>query len=209
MRRHLEAMQTRWYGALVEKFNHRYPLRSYRSGCITLELGAGIGGHLCYEDILHQTYYANEFLPELCDKIKEKYPTVTTISGDCQCRLPLPDAYFDRILAIHVLEHLPNLPATLQEVYRLLKGNGYFSVVIPCEGGLAYTLARNISARPHFEKTYGQSYDWFIKHEHINLPGEILKELNELFEVRHKSYFPLIFPSVTFNLAIGLTLSKK
>ena len=36
------------------------------------------------------------------------------------------DGYFDRILAVHVLEHLPNLPAAIRECYRLCnKTKGY------------------------------------------------------------------------------------
>ena len=30
------------------------------------------------------------------------------------------DGFFDRSIAVHVLEHLPNLPAAIREVYRLL-----------------------------------------------------------------------------------------
>ena len=44
-------------------------------------------------------------------------------------------------------------------------------VVIPCEGGLAYSLARRISAQRIFEKRYGMSYRFFIESEHINVPA--------------------------------------
>ena len=83
-----------------------------------------------------------------------------TIVGDCQTRLPFEDGSFDRYLAIHVLEHLPNLPACIAEAWRLLdKDRGQFLAVIPCEGGLAYSLARRISAQRLFERTYGMPYE--------------------------------------------------
>jgi hypothetical protein len=82
-------------------------------------------------------------------------------------------------------------------------------VVIPCEGGWAYTLARNISARPHFEKKYKDSYDWFVAAEHLSRPNEIIEELERLFTVKHTRYFPLLIPVINFNLTIGLTLVKK
>ena len=48
-------------------------------------------------------------------------------------------------------------------------------VVIPCEGGLAYSLARRVSAQRIFEKRYGMSYRFFIESEHINVPREIMR----------------------------------
>jgi SAM-dependent methyltransferase len=213
MNRHLHALQHKWYG-FVERFNHKYPLRSVENvgrGRLlkTLEIGAGIGRHINYENYGQQEYHCNELLPELCMQIEERYPGVHVVSGDCQKRLPYDDAYFDRIISIHVFEHLPNLPAAIREIRRLLKPNGLLSVVIPCEGGMLTKVARNLSARPHFEKLYNQSYDWFIKSQHINMPDEILYELNRHFSIIHSVWFPLLIPSVNLNLFIGLTLVVK
>jgi SAM-dependent methyltransferase len=209
MNAHLHAMQSRWYG-FVETFNHRYPLKSSKKDIRTLEIGAGIGAHIAYEDISRQEYHANELRPELCRQIQELFPGVTAIAGDCQLGLPYEAGYFDRILAIHVLEHLPNLPAALREIRRVISDYGVFSVVIPCEGGLATYIARNLSAKPHFEKKYpGQKYSWFIKSEHINMPDEIFEELGIFFEIKHSHYYPLLIPSIDLNLFIGVTLIPK
>ena len=86
---------------------------------------------------------------------------------------------------------------------------GKFIIVIPCEGGFAYTLARDISARKIFEKKYNQKYDWFVKTEHINYPDEILEELDKLFTIQEISYFPLKIPSIPLNLCIGIVLISK
>jgi hypothetical protein len=137
-------------------------------------------------------------------------PQIKTITGDCQGRLPFPDGYFDRVLAIHVLEHLPNLPAAVAEMHRLCdKQRGVFLAVIPCEGSLAYTLARRISAQRIFEKRYKQPYKWFIEREHINRPHEIFAELNPYFEVVERSFFPIPIPLLTCNLVVGLTLKPR
>jgi SAM-dependent methyltransferase len=208
MGRHLEAVQKRWYG-FVERFNHGYPLRTFKPGQKTLEIGAGIGAHLNWEKYQEQEYHCNELRPPLCERIKQKYPGVEAVAGDCQTRLPYEDGYFDRVLAIHVLEHLPDLPTAIKEIRRILKDDGVFSVVIPCEGSLATRVARNISARPHFEKLYKQSYDWFINSEHINLPGEIFDELAPYFQIVHRRFYPLLLPITYINLFIGLTLKPK
>jgi ubiquinone/menaquinone biosynthesis C-methylase UbiE len=193
---------------LVEKFNHRYPLRTIASGVKTLEIGAGIGAHLGYENLYMQEYVALELRPDLAKKIRDTYPSVRVVVGDCQEKIDFPDNYFARVLAIHVLEHLPNLPKALDEIQRVLRPGGAFSVLIPCEGGFAYTMARNISARRIFEKRYKQNYDWFVACEHINRPGEIIAELRSRFSIVHRVYFPLLAPIVGLNLIIGLTLTN-
>jgi len=199
---------------LIERFNHGYPVRHapphFRR---TLEIGAGLGEHLQYEKLTpaqEENYHTLELRENMSRQISERFPLVHAVTGDCQQRLTFPDGYFDRILAIHVLEHLPNLPATVREMHRLCDPNeGTFSVVLPCEGGLAYTLARRISAQRIFEKRYQQPYRWFIEREHINRPHEILEELQRYFEITHRAFFPLPLPLVFCNLCIGLTLRPK
>jgi hypothetical protein len=95
-------------------------------------------------------------------------------------------------------------------MYRLCdKKNGIFSIVIPCEGGWLYSLARKISAQKIFERRYKQPYQWFIEREHINVPHEILTELSPYFEITHRSYFPLLLPFINYNLCIGMTLRPR
>lgn len=194
--------------SLIEKFNQTYPLRTYSSGTRrTLELGAGLGAHLHVEPLENQEYIALELREDLARSIRDSFPAIQVIVGDCQKRIDFPDGYFDRVLAIHILEHLPNLPKALDEVRRVLRKGGFFSILIPCEGGFAYTMARNISTRRIFEKRYKQSYDWFIKCEHINQPHEIIAELRSRFRITHRAFFPFPVPSVSVNLLIGLTLT--
>ena len=174
-----------------------------------MEIGAGLGAHLGYEKLNGQEYYAVELLQELADSIEARFPSVTTIVGDCQTRLPFDDAFFDRVLAIHVLEHLPNLPAALEEVARLLAPDARFVAVIPCEGGGLYSLARRFTSKRLFEREFRRDYDWFIRSEHINLPWEIRSELEKRFHVVEARYFPFRIPSVSANLIIGLTMRPR
>jgi SAM-dependent methyltransferase len=203
----------RRYG-VIDDFNHRYPVRHAARGFRrTLEIGAGIGEHLEYETLSDEqwvNYYALELRENMAGKIRTRFPRVQVVVGDCQTRLEFPDSYFDRILAIHVLEHLPNLPAAVAEMRRLCDSQkGIFSVVIPCEGGLAYSVARRISAQRIFERRYKQSYRWFIEREHINRPDEIIQVLETRFDVVHRAFFPLPIPLIATNLCIGLTLKPK
>jgi len=199
----------------VEKFNHEFPVKHSRPGFLTtLEIGAGLGEHLFYEKLTpeqEKNYYALELRENMAAKIREHHPRINAVTGDCQQRLDFADGYFDRYVAVHVLEHLPNLPACIKEAYRLINRNrGQLLVVIPCEGSPAYTAARKISAQRIFEKTYKMSYDVFIKREHINLPHEIFAELDPYFILERRRFFPLPFlPFVFNNLCIGLVLKPR
>ena len=118
--------------------------------------------------------------------------------------------FFDRVIAIHILEHLPNLPKALNEINRVIKTSGTFQIVIPCEGSLAYSIARKISAERIFKKRYEMDYEWFIKREHINSPLEIFTELEEYFKIDTIRFFPInIIPLKFCNLCIGINLTKK
>ena len=160
----------------IERINNVYPVQHAPPGRRTLEIGAGIGAHLRHENLERQEYYAVELRDEFLEPIRNEFPSVNAIAADCQERLPFADGFFDRALAIHVLEHLPDLPAALDEIYRVLSDGGHFAVVIPCEGGIAYGTRRRLTVQRQFERRYGVSYDWHIKSEHLSVPGEILTE---------------------------------
>ena len=206
------ASQSRY--KFIENFNHSYATKhSPKDFITTLEIGAGLGEHLEYENLNKQqkeNYVALELRKNMAEEIQKRHPGITIHIGDCQKELPFKDNHFDRVLAIHVLEHLPNLPACIKEMHRLIhKQNGVFSVVIPCEGGLAYRLARRVSAQRIFQKRYKLPYSLYIDNEHINKPHEILAELEQYFHIEHKKFFPLPLPSVNLNLCISLTLRPR
>jgi ubiquinone/menaquinone biosynthesis C-methylase UbiE len=196
--------------SVVDEFNHRYVVKnSPEIFSRTLEIGAGIGTHLQYENLTPEqesNYVAVDIRDNMVDEILKAFPRVKAVVGDCQEHLDFGEGHFDRILAIHVLEHLPNLPAAIKEMYRLCdKSKGVLSVVIPCEGSLAYKFARRLSAQRIFERRYKQSYRWFIEREHINRPWEIFEELRPYFTAVHSSYFPIPLKFEFCNLCIGAT----
>src|SRR6516225_5865935 len=195
---------------VIEKFNQLYPLRHLpiADRWRTLELGAGIGGHLEFEALDRQDYHCIELRDAMAQEIRNRYPAVVTVTADCQERIPYADAFFDRVVVIHVLEHLPNLPAALDEVHRVLKPDGVFSAVLPCDPGLVYELARKLSAERIFRARYHLPYRWFIRREHLNSPAEILQLIDGRFTVIDRAYFPLGVRVVNLNLCVGVTARK-
>ncbi len=200
---------------IVETFNHSFPVKHSRPGFLrTIEIGAGLGEHLHYEKLSAEqeaNYTAVELRENMAAEIRRRFPKVQAITGDCQARLDFPDGHFDRYIAVHVLEHLPDLPSCLKEAYRLLnKERGQLLVVIPCEGQPAYSLARKISAERVYNRNFKGGYRWLISREHINLPHEILAELDPYFTIEKKVLFPLPFlPFIFNNLCIGLSLRPR
>jgi SAM-dependent methyltransferase len=206
--KHFHEVLSDRYGA-IPRFNHRYATRSASAGARTLEIGAGLGEHLEFEDARDQHYVALELRPEMAEVIERDYPYVQTVIGDVQEGLPFDGGEFDRVLAIHVLEHLPDLPAALDEIRRVLRSGGLLSVVIPCEGGRIYGLGRQVTTRRMFEKRYQTDYDWYIKTEHLSVPAEITPELDARFTRVHASWFPFKVPTVHMNVCLGLTYVRR
>jgi len=211
MRDWLEALPNRY--RIADRFNHRYAARNNGPFLRTLEIGAGTGEHLRHEQLTAEQrngYVALELRENVAARFRERHPDIAIAVGDCQRRLAFPDGHFDRVLAIHVFEHLPDLPRAVDEAHRLLaKPSGRLVVVIPCEGGLAYGIARRISAKRIFERRYGRPYREFIEREHLSRPAEVIEEVLRRFTLVHRSYFPALIPSVFCNLFIGLTLAPR
>jgi SAM-dependent methyltransferase len=207
---HWHEVLPRRYG-VVDRFGHQFVAdRAPAAFARTLEIGAGLGEHLAYErldDAQRRGYVALELRESMAAELARRFPGVETLVADCEAPLPFPDGHFDRVIAVHVFEHLRNLPAALRELRRVCSPAGVLQAVIPCEGGLAYSLARRISAQRIFERRYGQPYRWCIEREHVNVPSEILEELAPHFAVVNRAFFPLRVPSIALNLVIGLTLS--
>ena len=182
----------------VRTFNHGFPLRTASPRAKTLEIGIGEGSHARIEQ--SGNYFG-------VDRDTSLNPERGKVAGaDIDVGLPFGSSIFDRVLAIHVLEHLANLPHALAEVARVMKPDGVFSVVIPCEGGIAYALGRTLTSRRIFERKFGKNFDWIMAYDHVNTASEILSEVRKRFRSVRTVYFPTRVPSVHTNLLIGIEL---
>ena len=96
------------YG-IVEDFNHNFVVKNSKKNFLsTLEIGSGIGEHLKYENLRplqKKNYFALDKRKNILKQLKNENPNIKTIQGDCQKRIDFKNNYFDRIIAIHVLEH--------------------------------------------------------------------------------------------------------
>jgi phosphatidylethanolamine/phosphatidyl-N-methylethanolamine N-methyltransferase len=65
--------------------------------------------------------------------------------------LSVPSASFDRLIATHVLEHLPKPERVLREWARVVRPGGTLSLILPCDPGLARRLGRHFGPHPQAE----------------------------------------------------------
>ena len=90
----------------LTRFDHAFTARSSLAGRRTPEIGVGSGTHLPYEP--DGEYVALEASSQLAAQIPSR-EGLSVVAADCEQRLPWEDDSFDRVLAIHLLEHLYNL----------------------------------------------------------------------------------------------------
>lgn len=86
------------------------------------------------------------------------------VRGDL-CRLPFRDATFDVIVCFHVLEHVPDDHAAMQELARVTRPDGETVVVVPWDPGRSDTFEDpTVTSPEERERLFGQS-------DHVRIYG--------------------------------------
>ena len=199
--------------SFVEKFNANF-FASLKDasppGQRILEIGPGKGNFIRNYLQPGDKYFVVERRQDFCNELSAHLEPGHAVCADIQQGVPLPDGSFDRIIAVHVLEHLPDLPRALTEINRLLQPAGHLDIVIPCEGALIYSAGRKFSSERVFKKKFKCDFKPIISSDHVNTAKEVLTEVYRQFHVEVKRFFPLgILPVVDCNLLIGLRASKR
>ena len=114
-------------------------------------------------------------------------------------RLDFADGSFDRLIAAHVLEHLPRPHEVLREWARVVKPGGVLSVVLPCDPGLWWRIGRHLGPRATAYRA-GINYDYWIAREHINPINNLVSFLRFHFEDLDETWYPTRIPSIDLNL---------
>lgn len=167
-----------------------------------LEVGAGTGIHIGHIHHTFDHYIMTDLNPPLLDKITSTSTNtkgkVTTEIQDATS-LNYEDNSFDRVIATHVLEHLPAPHEVLQEWARVLKPGGVLSLVLPCDPGLLWRLGRYGFARNNFIKA-GIEYDYWMAREHINPINNLVSFTRHFFPNIKERWLPFHIPSIDLNL---------
>jgi SAM-dependent methyltransferase len=119
--------------------------------------------------------------------------------------MPFPDGTFGTVVSNCVIEHIPDVTATLSEIARVLRPGGTFATTLPSEHYPEYLLGATAARRVGLEglgRAYGSFFNRISHHEHVD-PPEVWQErlaATGLEVVEHRYYFS---PAAhrTFDLA--------
>lgn len=184
--------------ALLEK---RFPAGSYCESVV--EVGAGSGAHFPFVQHGYGQYVMTDASDLILDKARKA--TVAPAKGQVifqrenAAQLSFSDASFDRLIAAHVLEHMPNPHEVLREWARVVKPGGVLSLLLPCDPGMLWRLGRHFGPRSAAEKA-GIAYDYWMAREHINSINNLISLIRYYFDDVDEGWFPLPVPSIDLNL---------
>ncbi|TIN25422.1 MAG: class I SAM-dependent methyltransferase [Mesorhizobium sp.] len=165
-----------------------------------LEVGAGTLAHLPFVRHRFERYIASDFDQSVLDAVKDApHPKGVELLKLDGSSLPFQDNSFNRLIATHVLEHVPFPHLAIQEWVRVLKPGGVLSLILPCDPGWAWRLGRYLGPRKHAEKA-GLPYDYYMAREHINSIFNLDQLLKYHFPKRDVIWWPMRLPFPDINL---------
>lgn len=191
------------YGGLagwIQDAGHRWIAARTGAG-MALEIGFGAGRHSQFFGGDPAKYIVSEY--SAVHTRSKAWEAVRGRSLRCDAQaLPFASGSFSTAISVYNLEHIANLQAVLQEVHRVLRSDGRFLVALPCEGGFAWNLGRELTTRRLFRSKYGVDYDKVIAFEHVRDFRGVVAEIDRsgLFRVVERAFLPFRVSSADFNL---------
>jgi phosphatidylethanolamine/phosphatidyl-N-methylethanolamine N-methyltransferase len=165
-----------------------------------LEVGAGTGKHLQFVRHGFDEYVLTDMHTQMLEQITQSADRAVRVEVQDATKLTYADGSFDRLIAAHILEHLPEPHKVIREWMRVLKPGGVLSIVLPCDPGFAWRLGRNLGPRKSFTDV-GIDYDYWMAREHINPVNNLVSFLRFYFgEEISEKWLPLRIPSMDVNL---------
>ncbi|HEY7035493.1 MAG TPA: class I SAM-dependent methyltransferase [Thermomicrobiales bacterium] len=119
--------------------------------------------------------------------------------------MPFPDGAFGTVVSNCVIEHIPDVEATLSEIARVLRSGGTFATTLPSEHYPEYLLGATAAQRVGLTglgRAYGSFFNRISHHEHVDPPEVWRERLAAVgLEVVEHSYYFSAAAHRTFDLA--------
>lgn len=168
-----------------------------------LEVGAGTGEHIPFVRHSFNRYVVTD-ADSVALSIAEKKVSAQqaekfifeTQTGE---RLPYPDQSFDRLIAAHLLEHIPHPHLALKEWQRVLKPGGVLTLLLPTDPGMLWRFGRHLGPRRRALEL-GIQYDYVQAREHINSCFNLRALLRHYHPRLQEAWWPLPVPVIDLNL---------
>jgi ubiquinone/menaquinone biosynthesis C-methylase UbiE len=194
-----------WYINQSHKALERIPVPQDQPSI--LEVGGNIGEHVKFVGGNFSTYELTDYRDT---KFKSTDNRVTFNVANVE-NLPYEDETFDRVISTCLLHHLSDPIAALREMQRVTKIGGVISILIPCDPGFLYQLAKKVGTNRKWNKSGIESPAYYHYQQHRNHFPALDIFLDKVFENDkiEKSYWPLIFRSWNLNLFTTYQIIKN
>lgn len=124
---------------------------------------------------------------------------VAGVIADASKPLPFPDAYFDGLISIEMIEHIVDWRASVREMVRVVRPGGRLVISTPGRYGLAQMI-KTILVKAGLWKL--GTYEWFIPRR------QMIRELEGLgvrvTAVKHAVFTAPMLPDVVMPLIRGI-----
>ncbi|WP_254429243.1 MULTISPECIES: bifunctional 2-polyprenyl-6-hydroxyphenol methylase/3-demethylubiquinol 3-O-methyltransferase UbiG [unclassified Ruegeria] len=165
-----------------------------------LEMGVGTMAHFPFVKHGFDRYIAADHDPKVIEWLERKtWDDRVEIQQLSAADSPFEDNSVDRLIATHVLEHVPDPAAVLEQWVKIVRPGGVISLLLPCDPGHLWQLGRNLGARKAAENA-GLPYDYYMALEHVNPIQNLKNILRFHFPDRNETWWPLRLASPNFNL---------
>lgn len=166
-----------------------------------LEVGTGTGQHLSYVRHGFCHYYMSDINHNILKRAQMRSTPhrdgiTHFVASDC-ANLCFPNRSFDRLIAIHVLEHIYFPHKILKEWKRVVKKEGTITIVLPTDPGFAWRIARIYARRKAIR--LGIAYDLVMAREHVNPINNLVSLIHHYFKSIKEIWFPFCIPSMDLN----------
>jgi phosphatidylethanolamine/phosphatidyl-N-methylethanolamine N-methyltransferase len=174
---------------------------TYDTTSSIIEVGAGSGVHLSFVKRPFGRYVLTDGSDDMLTRARAKHAGRHNVEfqNENATSLSVADSSFDRLIATHVLEHLPEPHRVLREWSRVVQPGGTISLILPCDPGFAWRLGRQFGPRARSEIA-GLPYDYFQAREHINPILNLTAFIDYYFDEVKCFWWPLRIPSSDMNL---------